>query len=464
MSAPSRNYFLDGPLPVIFARTALPIIFVMSMNGLLTVVDALFLGHFVGERALAAVTLIFPLFMLIVAFSTLVSGGMSSLVARHLGGGRTEAAETVFASAQWLALAASVCIMALYLMGGGPLILMAAGGDADLAAMSATYLSIVVFSTPLMFILSVQVDALRNEGHMMSMAAASLVISLSNIGFNYVLIAVMGMGVAGSAWGTVLAQALAFVLVASFRLWRRTVLHPAAMLRHVTAAAWPRILALGAPMSLNFIGAALSTTALFAALQLTEIANYATTVSAYGIITRITTFTFLPLMGLGQAMQTITGNNFGAGEWRRVGDSLRFALLAALVFCFGVEAVLVFGAPAIGSLFVSDPSVIAEVGRILPIMVTFFVISGPLMMIGTHFQAVGDAPRAAVLGLSKPYLFFIPLVFAVALTFGGQAIWWAGPGADLLLLGLTGLVLIHNARRQSLSWGLFGPPAARVTA
>ena len=458
MSAPSRNSFLDGPLSVIFAKTALPIILVMLMNGMLTVADALFLGHFVGQQALAAVTLVFPLYMLIVAFSSLVSGGMSSLVARHLGGGRVDDAETVFASAQWLALAASLVIMALYLVFGGPAVLVAAGGDPELAAMSGTYMAIIVFATPLMFVLSVNVDALRNEGHMASMALASLIVTLSNIGFNYVLIALLGMGVAGSAWGTVLAQALALVIVIGFRLCRRTVLRPSALLRHVTASAWGRILALGAPMSLNFIGVSLTTTAILVALQMSNVPDYATTVSAYGIITRITTFTFLPLMGLAQAMQTITGNNYGAGQWQRVGASLRFAVATAFVFCLGVEVTLMLFAPALGRLFVTDPGVIAEVGRILPIMMVLFVIGGPLMMLGGHFQAIGDAGRAALLSLTKPYLFYIPLVFAFAFGFGGAAIWWAGPGSDLLLLTLAGLVLAENARRNALRFGLFGAP------
>ena len=160
-------------------------------------------------------------------------------------------------------------------------------------------------------------------------------------------------------------------------------------------------------------------------------------------------------------MQTITGNNYGAGEWQRAGASLRFAVMAAFAFCLGVEIVLMVFAPAIGGWFVADPFVIAEVGRILPIMVTCFFLNGPLMMISGHFQAVGDATRAAVLGLSKPYLFYIPVVFALALSIGGEAIWWASPVADVLLLGLTALVLTDRARRQSLRWGLFGPPATR---
>ena len=75
MSEKPTNAFTEGPLGPIYARTALPIIFVMGMNGLLAVCDALFLGHFVGPEALAAVTLMFPLYMVVVALATLVSSG-----------------------------------------------------------------------------------------------------------------------------------------------------------------------------------------------------------------------------------------------------------------------------------------------------------------------------------------------------------------------------------------------------
>ena len=104
MPAPPTNSFLEAPLGLTYAKTALPIIFVMGMNGLLAVADALFLGHFVGPEALAAVTLMFPIYMLIVALATLVSSGMSSLLARHLGGNRLDEARAVFAGAHGLAL------------------------------------------------------------------------------------------------------------------------------------------------------------------------------------------------------------------------------------------------------------------------------------------------------------------------------------------------------------------------
>lgn len=449
------NSFLTGPLGPIYARTALPIIFVMGMNGLLAVVDALFLGHFAGAQALAAVTLMFPLYMLIVALATLVSSGMSSILARHLGAWQVHEARAVYSGAHGLAALMGLILIALFLVFGAPVALLAAGGSGTLAEMGLTYLRITVLASPLIFILSVNSDALRNEGFVMFMAAMSLLVSLANMGFNYILIGVLDMGVAGSAYGTAMAQALALGIILAFRIFGDTRLRPSALWHHSPLSGWGRILALGAPQSLNFIGLALGSGAIIAALQWVEAPDYDTTVSAYGIVTRLMTFAFLPLLGLAHAMQTITGNNYGAGSFLRSDASLRTALLAAFGYCLALQIGMVVLAAWVGSAFVSDPGVIAEVARILPMISAGFFAAGPLMMIAMHFQAIGDAGRAAILGLSKPYLFAMPLTFVLAGSVGERGIWLTAPLAEAMLLGLTALVLMQLARERSLSWGLF---------
>ncbi|MDV4143542.1 MULTISPECIES: MATE family efflux transporter [Shimia] len=455
MSESSQNSFLDAPLSHLYVKTALPIILIMGMNGFLTVVDAFFLGHYVGADALSAVTLIFPLYMVIVALATLVASGMSSILARYLGGARREEAQRLFASAHWLALCLGGVLILLYLAVGAPMVQIAAGGAGEIAEMAQSYLQILVVFSPVLFILSVNSDALRNEGRVGLMAAMSLLVSLSNIGFNYLLIAVWSYGVVGSAVGTVLAQAVALAIILAVRLRGQTTLRPGAVLRHVSAVEWRPILALGAPQSLNFLGIALGSSAILMALQMFQSPNYAATVSAYGITTRVITFAFLPLLGLSQAMQTITGNNTGAGLWQRRDQSLRVAVFSALVYCGAVQVFVTVFARQIGASFVDDPQVIAETAAILPVMSMLFVLAGPLMMLAAHFQAIGDAPRAAVLGLSKPYLFALPMTFILPFLFGSEAVWWAGPMAELMLLGLAALVLYQRSRREMLRWGLF---------
>ena len=454
MSSQTHTY-VTGPLGPIYVRTAVPIIFVMGMNGLLAVVDALFLGHFAGPDALAAVTLMFPLYMLVVSLATLVSSGMSSMLARALGANRLEDARGTFAGAHGLAATMGAVLILFFFAFGEPVALLLASGSGQLADLGLVYLRITVLASPMVFVLSVNSDALRNEGLVMFMAAMSLLVSLSNMGFNYVLIGLLDMGVAGSAYGTALAQGLALGVILAFRSCGGTVLRPSVLLQHSLVTGWRRILSLGAPQSLNFIGLALGSAAILAALQWVEAPQFDATVSAYGIITRLITFAFLPLLGLAHAMQTITGHNYGAGAFQRSDASLRTAVTVAFVYCLALQVGMSVFAAELGATFVADATVISEVARILPIMSAGFFLSGPLMMLAMHFQAIGYAGRAAVLGLSKPYLFAIPLTFLLAAQVGDVGIWMAAPAAEGLLLILTVFILMRLAKREALRWGLF---------
>lgn len=455
MTDTPTNTFTDGPLGTIYLKTALPIIFVMGMNGLLSVADALFLGIYVGPDALAAVTLMFPIYMLIVALSTLVANGMSSLLARSLGAGDLDGARATYAGAHGLAVGLGAVLIMLFILLGQQMVFLAAGGSEPLAQMGLVYLRITVFFSPLLFVLSVNSDALRNEGRVGFMAAMSLLVSIANIGFNYVLIAILDMGVAGSAYGTAAAQALAFAIIVAFRVFGETSLRPATLLTHSLRGQWGRILALGAPQSLNFIGLALGSAAIIAALQWVGRPGYTDTITAYGIITRVITFAFLPLLGLSFAMQTITGNNYGAALWHRSDASLRMALWIAFLYCAAVQIVVMSVPSLIASAFVDDTAVIGEVARILPIMTSVFFLMGPLMMIATYFQAIGSAGKAALLGLTKPYAFAIPLTFLLPVWFGEIGIWYAGPLAEVMMLGLTAVVLWLAAQSPALKWGIF---------
>lgn len=443
-----ENRFLTAPLGAIFAKTALPIIFVMSMNGLLTVVDAIMLGLYVGAEAVGAVTTVFPIFILTVALSTLVVSGMASLIARHLGARRMAEARGIFAGAHMLSLAIAGTLIVFFAIGGEQLVLTLANGPGPLSRMAHSYIAILIVGAPVQFLLAVQADALRCEGRAGLMAGLSLLVSLANLALNYVLIALLGWGVAGSALGTVLAQGLALGLVVLFRLRGRTELRLSALLHHNPLTGWRRMIALGSPQSLGFIGMALVSVTVMAALQKTVADNYDTVIAAYGIITRIMTFALLPLLGLSQAMQAIVGNNIGAGRTDRANTMLRFGLVVALVYCLSVEVLLVGFARPIALFFVGDEAVVADVARIMPVMVAMYLVSGPLILLGSYFQAIGDAGRAAILGLSKPYLFTMPLVAIYASNFGERGIWFATPTAEALLLVVAMLVLWQASRRR----------------
>ncbi|HWO30164.1 MAG TPA: MATE family efflux transporter, partial [Candidatus Acidoferrum sp.] len=91
------NPYTRDSIAATFVRTALPIVFLTSVNGLLTVVDAVFLGIFVGPEALTAVTIAFPISMLMIALAAMISTGMASVLGRLLGANRLDDARRIFA-------------------------------------------------------------------------------------------------------------------------------------------------------------------------------------------------------------------------------------------------------------------------------------------------------------------------------------------------------------------------------
>lgn len=439
---PAHHGFTHDPIAKVLLRTAIPIVFLTSINGLLTIVDAMLLGAFVGPEALAAVTLMFPVSMLLLALSAMVSSGMASIVARQLGAGSLPEAQTTFAGAHGLSVLICLILSGALLAFRQPMIA-AATADPVLAAMGHQFLIILLLTSPIMFLVSVHSDALRVEGKIGFMAVAGLLVSLGNIAFNILLIAGFGLGVAGSAWGTAAAQGVALVVMLVYRLngkARLVVLLP----NKNWLAQWTSILALGAPRSLGFLGIALGATATIASVGLHVTTGSDDIIAAYGVVTRIMTFAYLPLLGLNLAMQAVVGNNYGAGHHDRAVDTLRLSVLLALVYCGLIELVLLAFQGSLGTMFVSDAAVVAEVGRILPFYAALYFTMGPTMMVAGYLQSIGDARRSALLSVARTYLFAIPLTFALPLLMGETGIWAALPAADLMLVLVTVVIVSRH--------------------
>lgn len=134
---------------------------------------------------------------------------------------------------------------------------------------------------------------------------------------------------------------------------------------------------MGAPVSLGFIGMALSSASVVLALRIAGSADYATTIAAYGIVTRIFGFAFLPIMAIAMAMQSVVGNNVGARLYTRSDAVLRIAAVTALLYCLAVEVLLLTRGTVVGAAFVADPDVIGEVGRLLRPVAAVYLLGNP---------------------------------------------------------------------------------------
>lgn len=443
------NPFLTAPVGRLFLSNALPMAVVMSMGGLLTVVDGVFVGRIIGPDALAAVSLAFPVAMVLSALTTLAGGGMSSLMARHLGAGDRAAAGHVFVQAHGLVLAISAALAALWATGGPMLVDSMAAGDPRIAGLARDYLGIIILCAPVQFLLGIHADALRSEGRASLIAALSVMVNLFNIGANWLGIVGLGLGISGSALGTVAAQAVGLALVVGVRGRAKGLLPLSILQGQSWLGAWSQIVRLGLPLCLSFIGIAVVASIVILALQFSAGAAYDDLVAAYGVVTRLLGFAFLPQMAIALATQSIVGNNAGAGRHDRARAVLQLAMAVAFLWCLSVMLVGVCAGPTLGRWFSDDPAVIATVAFILRRMLLFYALSGPILVLALYFQALGQPGRTAALTLVKPWLLTPLLIVALSAGFGVAGIWLAFPTAEAINFGLAVMI----GRKTLLSAG-----------
>lgn len=434
-SVPSEvNSFLTAPIGRLMTANAVPMAFVMGMSGLLNVVDAAFLGHYVGSNALAAVTFSFPGVMILIALGSLVGGGMSSLFARYLGAGDRTSAAMIFASAHGLCLIVSLGLVGACCLFGLSFLEGISKNNGEVASLAGAYLLILVSGAPIQFLMNLHADAARCEGRAGFIAILSVAVTVANIGLNYVLIVNLQMGVAGSAWGTVIAQALGLAMLVELRRRDSRLLPLSSLLRFPWRNNWPAILALGLPLSLSFIGMALVSGVVIGAVNRTGAADHNAIVAAYGIVTRILGFAFMPLMALALATQTIVGMNSGAGLHTRSDQALARALGLAFGYCLLLELALYAASGSLGTGFVDDAQVVSWVSMIIRPVLIFYLFSGPILVLAMYFQAVGRPARTAALMLLKPFVLAPLSIFVFASFATPDYLWFAFPVVDGVLL------------------------------
>lgn len=438
-AVPQDNPFLTAPIGRLFVSNAVPMAVVMSMSGILSVVDGVFVGRFIGPAALAAVSLAFPIVMILSALATLVGGGMSSLLARHLGAGDHAAAGRVLAGAHGLAMAISATLMALWFGFGARLVEVLAGGNPQVADMARTYLSILIWAVPVQFVLGLNADALRSEGRAGVIAGLSVLVNLVNIGANWVGIVILGLGISGSALGTVTAQAIGLALMLALRARGGGRLPLSVLRRERWLAGWGRIIGLGLPLCLSFLGIALVASMVILSLR-HHAGDFGTLVAAYGGVTRLLGLAFLPQMAIALALQTIAGNNAGAGRLDRAAAALRLAMATAFLWCLAVMLTGVLAGRMVGGWFGTDPAMIAAVAEILRPMMALYAVSGPVLVLALYFQALGQPGRTAALTLVKPWVLMPLLLLVLPAILGVRGIWLAFPLADAVILALALLI------------------------
>ena len=358
---------LEGPVAPTLLRLAAPNVAVMVVQAAVSTMDAVFVG-WLGSDALAGVSLVFPLVMLMQTMSAGgMGGGVASAVARALGAGRRADADALVVHALVIA-AAMAAAFTVTLALAGPSLYRALGGDGAVLAAAMAY-SRVIFGGALAFwLLNTLGSIVRGTGNMTLPATATVASGLLYLGLSPALILGWGplprLGIAGAAAASVTAFGLAALGLLGFLLAGRGLARPSLHGRGLRLALFREILRVGAPGSLNTILTNLTVVLLTALVGPFGPAALA----GYGLGARLEYLQIPIVFGLGSGLVTMVGTSVGAGDRAR---ALRVAwvgaaMAAAVTGTIGVVAAL-FPQAWLG-LFTSDPAVLAAGTRYLRIV------------------------------------------------------------------------------------------------
>lgn len=358
--APTAAFNTDlttAPIPRLIRRLAIPASVGFLFNTLYNVVDTFWAGRY-STDALAALSLSFPIFFLMLAMGMGFSTGATALMGNALGAGDRRGAARIASQGQILSLLVATMIMAIG-YATVPALFRLLGASEQYLRICLDYMFVILAGTPIVLQVYMLNGILNSQGDMVSFRNYLIVATVANIAldpwFMYGGFGLPAMGMKGIAGATILVQI--FGLVYLLRRARATGL----LLRREGAHYRPdrRVMAAiagqGIPASLNMMTVALGIFVI--TYFLSRFGQQV--VAAYGVATRIEQLVLLPTIGLNTATLTLTAQNAGAALYERVRQTVRKALIYGGIMMAGGSVLLFFGAKPLMGLFTTDPMVVA---------------------------------------------------------------------------------------------------------
>lgn len=406
-------------------------------------IDAVFVGRWIGSLAIAALSVVMPLTFFISSLGLAIGVGGSSVLSRALGKGKQDKAINVFAHQIVMTfLLCSLLVIAGILFKQE--ILFAFGAKGDILQPASEFYLPILLAIPFQALCMMGNSVIRAEDKTKHSMISMIISAATNLLLDVLFINILGWGIFGAAMATALSFFACFLYILWFFLFRSE-LTP--KLKHFTFH-WKITKEI---TSLSFVTFARQGVISVLAVLLNHTlfahgGEHAVTV--YGIISRLLMFMLFPVQGITQGFLPVAGYNYGADNYGRVRESIKKAILYAGIMAIIIFAIILIFAKPIVALFTTDAAVIRDTPGALRWVFAASPIIAVQLIGGAYFQAAGKATKALMLTLSKQGFFLIPLVLILPKFFGIFGVWVAFPIADVLSTILTGLFLKREMNTQ----------------
>ncbi len=423
---------------------SLPIVITNMLQVAYNLADTFWLGQY-STPALAAISFGFPLVYLLISLGMGLSVAGSVLVAQHTGAEETREAEYAAAQTVTFSLLGSIILGAL----GFVLVddfLGLFGATQNVLALATEYMQVIAVGLPFMFGFFVFISLMRGSGDTITPMLVMFGTVVLNILLDPILIfgfqhnplftalgagglqqslfaatGYTGHGVEGAAIATVFSRASAMIVGMAIML------NGSHGIRIHLSELRPdfeyvgRLLRIGVPASLENTGRALSVN-----LLLFIVGMFSTTVvAAFGVGIRVFSLIFMPAIAVDRGVETMTGQNIGAGKYDRAAATNHFAAKVTFLILAALGAVIFLIAPEIIGLFTDDQGVIREGATFLRWVAPTFGFMGVLRAYTGGLRGAGKTLTAAAISILMFGFIRLPIAWVASQRFGPDGIWLA---------------------------------------
>lgn len=448
------NKMKDKPVNKLMIQMGLPMILSMALQAVYNIVDSAFVGNMKNgsEAALNALTLVFPVQMLMVAIGIGTGVGTNALLAKTLGQGNKDKAAKVAGNSLFLGVIIYI-ICFLFGIYGVKAYISSQTIDTEVLEMATNYLRICCIISFGNIFFALFEKLLQATGRSLYSTIGQIVGAVVNIILDPILIYGLGpvpeMGVEGAAYATVIGQILSAVLLFVFHLKLNKEFEHSIKFMKPSVRIIKEIYSIGLPA---IIAQALMSIMVYAMNLILKFDSSVQT--AYGLFYKVQQFVLFLAFGIRDAITPIIAFSYGMQSKKRINDGIKYGLLYTIILMiFGLLITECFPAE-FATLFNVGDSREYFIGAMRIVSISF-IFAGINVAYQGIYQALDGGIESLVISILRQLIIILPLVGVFSmLVRNGQAevslIWWAFPITEFLSC-VVGYVFLKRIKRAKVN-------------
>lgn len=401
-----NNKMKNEPVNKLMLQMGVPMILSMALQAVYNIVDSAFVGNMKegSEAALNALTLVFPIQMLMVALAIGTGVGVNALLARTLGQRNREKASKVAGNGLFLATVIYI-ICVLFGLFGIKAYISSQTSDALVLSMSVDYLRICCLLSFGVVFFSIFEKLLQATGCSLYSTIGQVTGAIINMILDPILIYGFNLGVQGAAYATVIGQILSALLLAVFHMRLNKEFDHGLTYTKPNKRIIKEIYSIGLPA---IIAQALMSFMVYAMNLILKFDASAQT--AYGLFYKVQQFVLFMAFGLRDAITPIIAFSYGMQNKKRVKDGIKYGLIYTIVLMVAGTLITELFPNFFATLFNAGQSRIYFISAVRIISISFLFAGVNIALQGVY-QALNGGMESLVVSLLRQAILILPLAW-----------------------------------------------------